>query len=396
MKKYKPKHNPTDCHSNILRQAQEPLPRNDAQKTAIYIHYPFCISKCAYCDFNSIASKHIDNKAMLDAFIRDLKYYNGLIGSREIETIYFGGGTPSLMKPEMVKDILDEIHKLFKVKENAEITIEANPSTVEINKFQAFKDAGINRISIGIQSFTAKGLKALGRTNDVEQAKSALAISKKIFKRSSFDLIYGWEGQTIAEWEEDLKTALKYENGHLSVYQLTIYEGTALFSSGAKEIDDEKSLDFQQKAKDILATKNINQYEISNYARIGEESQHNLIYWHYDDYIGIGAGASGRLIVNGVKTSFKNEDSIKDWLKSYSPEIAELSKQDEFEEYLFMGLRLNKGINLEDFKDKTGFDLLSTIENKDYLTDFIQVKDGYMFATEKGLNCLDALIGKLL
>jgi putative oxygen-independent coproporphyrinogen III oxidase len=362
----------------------------------LYIHYPFCISKCAYCDFNSVAMKNIDNNSILNALIRDLQYYRDLTGQREIDTIYFGGGTPSLMEPSMIKTILEEVNKLFKVKDDAEITIEANPLTAEIEKFQAFKDAGINRISIGLQSFSDKGLKRLGRAHDVETAKEALIMAKKIFKRSSFDLIYGWEGQTIQDWESELQEALKYENGHLSLYQLTIYEGTALFSSGAKEIDDEKSLLFQNRAKEILKSKNIEQYEISNYARTGEESQHNLIYWHYDDYIGIGAGASGRITIKNEKIAFKNQSDINDWLKTCSQEEEKLSNQDQVEEYLLMGLRLNKGIDIDDFYNKTGLDISNILDDKDYLSDFLKIKNGHLFATEKGLNCLDSLVSKLL
>lgn len=378
----------TDCHGNKL-------PRNDTV-TGLYIHYPFCLSKCAYCDFNSVVAKDIDDTALLSAFIRDLQYYHNLIGYREIDTIYFGGGTPSLMKPEVIKAILVEVHNLFNVLDNAEITLEANPLTAETSKFEAFREAGINRLSLGVQSFSDEGLKALGREHELKQTIEALKMVKKLFNRSSFDLIYGWEGQTLAEWQEELKTALKYENGHLSLYQLTIYDGTPLAKTGAEEIDDETSLLFQEKAQEVLASNGIDQYEISNYARKGEESQHNLIYWHYDDYIGIGAGASGRLTINGVKTSFKNQDNINDWLKHCSPEKEELSKQDQAEEYLLMGLRLNKGINLKDFKEKTGLEIVDLLKNLEELSEFIKIENEYVFATKKGLDCLNTLLSKIL
>ena len=365
-------------------------------KTGLYIHYPFCLSKCAYCDFNSVVNKNIPEEEVLEALIQDLNYYHELIGSREIDTIYFGGGTPSLMSAKTVGKILIEIYRLFKVKDNAEITLEANPVTAEIKKFGDFKKVGINRLSIGIQSFSNRGLKALNRNHDVKQSIKALEMSKQIFDRSSFDLIYGWEGQTLKEWEEELKQALQYEQGHLSIYQLTVYQGTALAAQGGKEIGEDASIDFQQMAIDYMKSINLMQYEISNYAQPGQESQHNLIYWHYDDYIGIGAGASGRLTIDGKKKSFINKVNIKEWLTDSSPIIEELSNIDQAEEYLLMGLRLNQGINISDLKLKTGVDIESNLENKPELSDFITIKNGYVLATEKGRNCLNALLLKLL
>jgi putative oxygen-independent coproporphyrinogen III oxidase len=365
-------------------------------KTGLYIHYPFCLSKCAYCDFNSVVNKNTPDDDILKAFIRDLNYYHNLIGSREISTIYFGGGTPSLMPIVMIKSILEEVHKLFNVKEDAEITIEANPITAEVDKFKEFKNLGINRISIGIQSFSDKGLKTLGRAHDLEQATKALEMAKNTFDRVSFDLIYGWEGQTLSDWREELKQALEYEKGHLSIYQLTVYEGTTLASLGGKEIDEDTSLAFQQETINTLSKENINQYEISNYAKDGEESQHNLIYWHYDDYIGIGAGASGRLIVDGNKKSFKNEDNIGAWIQGCNPETEELSNTDQYEEYLLMGLRLNQGIDMNDIKNKTGVDISKIMDSKPELKEFIKIKYGYIFATEIGRNCLNTLLSKLV
>ncbi|MCV6599306.1 MAG: radical SAM family heme chaperone HemW [Alphaproteobacteria bacterium] len=363
-------------------------------KTGIYIHYPFCLSKCSYCDFNSIANKNIDQDKVLDAFFRDLDYYKSLVGDRQISTIYFGGGTPSLMSPQMVKKIIDYIKEHFSLLDNAEITIEANPLTAEIKKFKAFKTAGINRISIGAQSFSQKGLKALGRTHSVKQTKKALKVAKKVFNRSSFDLIYGWKGQTLADWKKDLKTALKYHNGHISMYQLTIYEGTALYKNGEKEIDEDTSLLFQETAKCILSKQGINQYEISNYSKTSEESRHNLLYWHYDDYIGIGAGASGRLTINGKKKAFINEPNIKNWLKKNSPDIETINDKEKAYEYLIMGLRLNKGICLKDFQAKTSIDIKKMIADKN-LNDFLKINKGYLFATKKGRDCLNLLLQKL-
>ncbi|MCT4575339.1 MAG: radical SAM family heme chaperone HemW [Alphaproteobacteria bacterium] len=368
--------------------------KNINTKTGIYIHYPFCLSKCSYCDFNSIANKNIDQDKVLDAFFRDLDYYKSLVGDRQISTIYFGGGTPSLMSPQMVKKIIDYIKEHFSLLDNAEITIEANPLTAEIKKFKAFKTAGINRISIGAQSFSQKGLKALGRTHSVKQTKKALKVAKKVFSRSSFDLIYGWKGQTLADWKKDLKTALKYHNGHISMYQLTIYEGTALYKNGEKEIDEDTSLLFQETAKCILSKQGINQYEISNYSKTSEESRHNLLYWHYDDYIGIGAGASGRLTINGEKKAFINETNIKNWLKENSPDIEILNDKEKAYEYLIMGLRLNKGICLKDFQAKTSIDIKKMIADKN-LNDFLKINKGYLFATKKGRDRLNLLLQKL-
>lgn len=363
-------------------------------KTGIYIHYPFCLSKCAYCDFNSIANKNINQDEVLNSFFRDLNYYKSLIGDREISTIYFGGGTPSLMSATMVEKIILRIKELFPVSRNAEITIEANPLTAEMKKFKAFKQAGVNRISIGVQSFSKKGLNALGRAHSEKQAKKALKLAKKVFARSSFDLIYGWKGQTLLDWKKDLKTALKYHNGHISMYQLTIYEGTVLYKSGEKEIDEETSLLFQKTAKEILASSGVNQYEISNYSEAGEESQHNLLYWHYDDYIGIGAGASGRLTINGERKAFVNEFNINKWIKTNSPDIEILNNKEKAEEYLLMGLRLNKGICIHDFREKANIDVKKLMINKG-LDNFLKIEKEHLFATEKGRNCLNLLLEKL-
>jgi len=365
-------------------------------KTGLYIHYPICASKCRYCDFNSVALKNIAEEDIVDAIIRDMNYYYNLIGKRDIDTIYFGGGTPSLMNPSSIKKIIKYIHKLFIVKNDAEITLETNPITAEINKFRDFKDAGINRISIGVQSFSPEGLKYLGRTHDVSQAEKALDMASKTFDKMSFDLMYGWKGQTLEGWKQEVEKALSYEKGHISMYQLTIYEGTPLFSSGDREVSDNMSLEMQKIASEILQQKNIRQYEISNYARTGEESKHNLLYWHYDDYIGIGVGASGRLTVDGQKISFKNEENIRKWLKEFSCQREELSVEDCIKEALLMGLRLNEGIDLKALSEKLNIDIYNHLNNLNSLGNFIYIENGFLKTTELGRNCLNSVLEKLV
>ena len=268
----------------------------------VYIHWPFCAQKCPYCDFNShVRHKGWDEARFLAAYLRELDHVAGMTGQRFVQSIFFGGGTPSLMKPETVGAILDHIAKLWAVEPNAEITIEANPGSVEATRFQGYKRAGINRVSMGLQSLRDAELKKLGRIHTVEESKAALKIARDTFERFSFDLIYARPGQQPDAWRAELAEALELAGDHISLYQLTIEPDTpyaALHATGKLIVPDpDAALALYEITQEMTTARGFDAYEISNHARPGEESRHNLLYWRYGEYAGVGPGAHGRVIV---------------------------------------------------------------------------------------------------
>ena len=262
----------------------------------VYIHWPFCLAKCPYCDFNSHVSRNIDHDIWREALLAELRHSAKLTGPRKVDTVFFGGGTPSLMQAETVSALIDEIDKLWGLDPNAEISLEANPTSVEAQKFADFSKAGVNRISMGIQSLNDVDLKALGRMHSVKEALMAFDIAKAQFKRVSFDLIYARQKQTADSWFSELRQALDLAVDHLSLYQLTIEQGTRfgdLYEKGnLKNLPpSDEAADMYLGTREICAEYGLNGYEISNYASQGAESRHNLIYWRYGDYAGVGPGA---------------------------------------------------------------------------------------------------------
>jgi oxygen-independent coproporphyrinogen-3 oxidase len=268
----------------------------------IYVHWPFCVSKCPYCDFNSHVAEAVDHDRWRAGFKRELEYYAGLTPGRTVTSIFFGGGTPSLMQPQTVAMVIDRIAALWPVASDVEITAEANPGSVDMDVFSGFAAAGVNRVSIGVQSFDADALRFLGRKHDAGEARRAIDLAAKTFPRFSFDLIYARPGHTVAAWAAELEDALSYQPSHLSAYQLTIEDGTkfaGLHAQGAFILPgQEQAADLYEATNAQLAAAGLNAYEISNYAKPGHESRHNLTYWRYQDYIGIGPGAHGRLTLN--------------------------------------------------------------------------------------------------
>jgi putative oxygen-independent coproporphyrinogen III oxidase len=323
----------------------------------VYVHWPFCASKCPYCDFNShVRHGGWDETKFLASYIAELQFTAALTRGRAVRSIFFGGGTPSLMRADTVAAILDEIARLWTVEPGAEITLEANPSSVEADKFLDFQIAGINRVSMGVQALDDTNLRALGRLHTAAEARAAIGIAAKIFRRYSFDLIYARPGQTTAEWREELARGLGLAGDHLSLYQLTIEPETpfaALHAAGKLKIpDDELAQDLFEITQAMTANAGLPAYEISNHARPGQESQHNLIYWRYGDYAGIGAGAHGRLVIDGVRHATSNERYPERWLDAVTTrghgwiENTSLDPAEEADEALLMGLRLHEGLDL--------------------------------------------------
>lgn len=325
------------------------------QTLGVYVHWPFCVSKCPYCDFNSHVSSGVDIARWKQAFLNEIEYSARQSPYHIVDTIFFGGGTPSLMPSELVSDITRAVKKSWKTTKNLEVTLEANPTSVEAKKFQEFKEAEVSRLSIGIQAFNDPDLKFLGRPHNIAEGIRAIECAQKYFDRYSFDLIYARPNQTVSSWKKELETALKYAAKHISLYQLTIEKGTQFYTAYNRGDfflpTDIVSEELYNVTAEILAKKGIKQYEISNYAIPGEESRHNLIYWNYDDYVGIGPGAHGRITMNGIKHATKRHRAPDIWLDQVlktgngQVESIALTAKEQLIEALMMGLRLNTGIS---------------------------------------------------
>jgi putative oxygen-independent coproporphyrinogen III oxidase len=323
----------------------------------VYVHWPFCASKCPYCDFNShVRHGGWDEPKFLAAYLMELRHAAALTTGQTVRSVFFGGGTPSLMQPGTVATILDEIARLWPVEPKAEITLEANPSSVEADTFKGFRAAGVNRVSLGVQALDDAQLQSLGRLHSAAEARTAIDIAARTFDRYSFDLIYARPGQTAAEWRDELTRGLGLAGDHLSLYQLTIEPETpyaALHAAGKLRVpDDDLARDLYEITQDLTAAHGLPAYEISNHARPGQESQHNLIYWRYGGYAGIGAGAHGRLLIDGRRHATSNERYPERWLDRVNAngngwiEQPMLNPADEADEALLMGLRLHEGVDL--------------------------------------------------
>ncbi|MFC7049777.1 radical SAM family heme chaperone HemW [Emcibacter nanhaiensis] len=381
-----------------------------AQSLAVYVHWPFCRSKCPYCDFNSHVRESIDEAAWLDALCRELDHYAGLSGPRGIGSIFFGGGTPSLMSARTVEGLIDRIGRNWSLPDTAEITLEANPTSVEAEKFRDFAAAGVNRVSLGIQSLRDDDLRALGREHSVAEAKDAIALAQKYFRRNSFDLIYARMGQTVAEWERELQEALDLAANHLSLYQLTMEKGTpfhAAYRKGQLILPDEDaSAEMYDLTREVCAAAGLPAYEVSNHAAPGEESRHNMTYWTYGDYIGIGPGAHGRLTVEGRLHATCQRRKPEFWLRDVQ-ETGHATEQDELldrrtmaEEMIMMGLRLSRGIALAEFQARIGDPLEDHLDQSRLeallAQGYLDKDAGHLRVTGKGAPLLNYLLGELL
>jgi oxygen-independent coproporphyrinogen-3 oxidase len=322
----------------------------------VYVHWPFCLAKCPYCDFNShVRHGGIDQGDFVTAYRSELKHFATLAPGRIVSSVFFGGGTPSLMAPESVAAILDRIAELWPVETGAEITLEANPTSVEAGRFAGYRAAGVNRVSLGVQSLDDASLKALGRKHTSEDALAALAIAKRNFERVSFDLIYARQGQELQAWRDELASALTHAQDHLSLYQLTIEEGTpfaALHAAGALTVPEGGHAEaFYLLTQELCDAAGLPSYEVSNHARPGAESRHNLLYWRGHDYAGVGPGAHSRITRDGVKRAIAVRKSPEAWLEAVAAsghgveQDEALTPQNSADEYLLMGLRLAEGID---------------------------------------------------
>jgi oxygen-independent coproporphyrinogen-3 oxidase len=375
---------------------------DDPGGLAVYIHWPYCESKCPYCDFNSYAKRSIGEAGYLKALLAELGYYAQQTGPRVVTSIFFGGGTPSLMAPATVAAILDEIAALWTVSRDCEITLEANPSSVEAGRFAGYHEAGVNRVSLGIQSFDDAALRALGRLHNAGEARHALGIATSQFERVSFDLIYALPDQTAQGWREELSKALCLARGHLSLYQLTIEPETPfshLHRSGKLHIPSgELSADLYDLTQELCEAAGLPAYEVSNHARPSQESRHNLTYWRYGDYVGAGPGAHGRVSKGKAKIATAAIRTPGAWAAQVSArsngcmDPCELGLHEQAEEMLLMGLRLSEGLDVGLLQRRTGY-LLEAADVAALQEEGLLLKDGnWLRATPRGRLVLNALI----
>jgi putative oxygen-independent coproporphyrinogen III oxidase len=331
----------------------------------VYIHWPFCLSKCPYCDFNShVRRAAIDEARFVQAFTREIATTAARTPGRTVSTIFFGGGTPSLMQPATVGAILDAIAQRWQIAPDVEITLEANPTSVEAERFRGYRAAGVNRVSLGVQALDDRVLKELGRLHTADEAIKAVGVARSVFARYSFDLIYARPQQTPAEWERELKEALQQAGEHLSLYQLTIEPETpfaALHAAGKLSVPgDDTARALYDTTQDVCAAHGLPAYEISNHARPGAECRHNLVYWRMHDYAGIGPGAHGRLDIDGDRYATATEKRPESWLTRVEQDghglvtNDVLTREETADEFLLMGLRLAEGIDPQRFADVSG------------------------------------------
>jgi oxygen-independent coproporphyrinogen-3 oxidase len=376
---------------------------------AVYIHWPFCRSKCPYCDFNSHVRERVDTARWTRALLADLDHHAALAPGREVGSVFFGGGTPSLMPPETVARLLDRVRARWAVRPDLEVTLEANPNSAEAGRFRAFAAAGVNRLSLGVQALDPTALRLLGRAHDRAEAIAAIEAANASFARFSFDLIYARPGQSLAAWQDELDEALSLAGDHLSLYQLTIEPGTAFATSARRgELvlpDEEVAAAFYETTQDRLAAAGLPAYEISNHARAGAECRHNLVYWRYRDYVGIGPGAHGRLTLAGVKYATRQARLPERWLAAVEragtgiEEMAPIDRQSAVEEMLMMGLRLAEGISRERLEHLAGRDadalfaanLAPLVEGG-----FLTLDGERLAATAAGRQRLNAVLATLL
>ena len=374
----------------------------------VYVHWPFCLAKCPYCDFNShVRHQPPDQMRHLAAFRREIAHRAALTPGRTVSSVFFGGGTPSLMDPATVAGILDAIAGAWSIAPDAEITLEANPTSVEAGRFRGYRAAGVNRLSIGVQAFDDRDLKALGRMHSVEEALAAVKMAADIIERYSFDLIYARSPeQSPSAWKAELEIAIGHAAEHLSLYQLTIEPDTAfaaLHRAGKLTIPDEAlGRALWDVTQEVTAKHGMPAYEISNHARAGAESRHNLIYWRYQEYAGIGPGAHGRLLINGARHAQATEKKPEAWLKAVEAqghgliEDIALNPEEQGDEMLVMGLRLREGIDLARYTELSGRSI--SPRQVAFLTDDGLVEalgDSRLRVTAAGFPVLDAIVADL-
>lgn len=372
----------------------------------LYIHWPFCQSKCPYCDFNSHVAATIDQRRWRDAYVREIARVSAETSGRVLETVFFGGGTPSLMEPEVVADVLEAVRKAWPMVNDPEITLEANPGSVEAGRFRGFAQAGVNRVSMGVQALNDADLRRLGRLHSVAEARQAFDIARENFSRVSFDLIYARQDQTLEAWRAELGEALSMAVDHLSMYQLTIEDGTAFgdrFARGRLRglPDEDVQADMYAVTQEVCAAHGMPAYEISNHARSGAESRHNLIYWRMGDYAGIGPGAHGRLTLEGERWATVAPKAPGAWLamvergKAGEEPREAVALEDQAMEYLLMSMRLSEGMDVARYERLAGraLDDGKVVD----LSELGLVRDdsGRLIATPQGRAVLNGVLREL-
>lgn len=371
----------------------------------LYLHWPFCEAKCPYCDFNSHVTRRIDHEAWTAAYLTEIDRIAAETPDRILRSVYFGGGTPSLMQVSTVGAILERIAARWTLSNDVEITLEANPSSVEAARFAGFRDAGVNRVSLGVQALNDPDLKRLGRLHDLGQAEAAIEIAQTTFDRMSFDLIYARQDQSIDDWRAELQRALDLGASHLSLYQLTIEDGTAFgdrFRAGKLRglPQDDIAADMYEVTQEMCSAAGLPAYEVSNHARSGQESRHNLIYWRGGDYAGIGPGAHGRLTLQGQRWATEARRNPGAWLNAVKENDAEqrdpLSLQDIGLEYLMMGLRTIEPLDLDRLERRTGLSIPSERLESLVSLGVLTHQDRQIAVTAAGRPVLNAVIGELI
>jgi oxygen-independent coproporphyrinogen-3 oxidase len=380
----------------------------------LYVHWPFCLSKCPYCDFNSHVAEHVDQSMWRGALLRELEYFAARTPGRTLTSIFFGGGTPSLMEPETAAAVIDAARRAWPSNHDLEITLEANPGTVDAARFADIRAAGVNRLSMGVQALNDADLRFLGRKHGVDEARTAWRAAARIFPRTSFDLIYARPGQTVTTWEQELDQALQEvrECGitHLSLYQLTMEEGTAMHAAHARGEftlpDEDTAAALYELTRDRCAENGLPAYEISNHAADNAACRHNLTYWRGGDYVGVGPGAHGRLTVDSVTRAVSQYRTPAHWLKRIETQghgtqvETPLSPQARAEELVMVGLRTAEGLDKRRFARLAGMDV-GTVVNADALVrlvagDFLIDSPARLMATPSGQLALNAVLREIL
>lgn len=372
----------------------------------VYVHWPFCVSKCPYCDFNSHVAGHVDQPRWRRALMAELADAAVRLPGRTVGSVFFGGGTPSLMAPDTVAAVLDAVAAHWTTAADLEVTLEANPSSAERAGLPALRQAGVNRLSMGVQSFDDDVLRFLGRAHDAAAARAAIDAAARTFTRFSFDMIYAWRGQSRAHWRRELETALALAAGHLSLYQLTIEPGTAFHRDGVHVAGEDAAADLYEMTQDTLEAAGLPAYEISNHAAPGAGCRHNLAVWRGDDYVGIGPGAHGRVTVGGETQAVRRTPAPERWLalverQGHGTAACEpLTPAERGEELILLGLRLSKGADRRRLRRLVGFDpvegfdpaTLSRLREAGLLT----CTDRTLRITRRGRLRLDAILAALL
>lgn len=373
---------------------------------AIYTHWPFCAAKCPYCDFNSHVARHIDQQRWLRAYLSEIDRYAALVPGRVLTSVFFGGGTPSLMDPDVVAAVIARIRQHWPVANDLEVTLEANPGSVEAGRFRAYAAGGVTRISMGVQALNDRDLQRLGRIHSVAEARAAFDIARATFDRVSFDLIYARQDQTPADWRAELTEALAMAVDHLSLYQLTIEDGTAFgdrYKAGKLRglPPEDAATEMFHVTQSVCDAAGMPAYEVSNHARDGAQSRHNCVYWRYGDYIGIGPGAHGRLTLAGTRHATETARAPGDWLVRAESGSGDtlcdpLSATDAASEFLLMGLRLTEGIDPRRYARIAGTPLPSAALDELVDLGMVTATPDCIRTTSQGRLLLNAVIARLL